>query len=394
MATSLATISALTKELYQGPLQEQLNQEVIGLRRIERTSAGVVSEVGGKYVTFPVHTRRNAGIGARNEMEALPTAGQQSAASARVGLKYLYGSVQLSGQTMALADSNAQAFISALDFEINGLKDDLAVDLNRQVYGTPLGAVATVTAGYTGVNVVTVAHTIWAQLGMQIDLTDATGTVITSNRTITGITTTTITFNGAVATGLTGYLVTRTGNANREWSGLGSIITDTGSLYNIDPATEPVWSATVKANGGTNRALSEGLMIDCVHGPRVFGNSVTVGLTNLGVYRAYYNLLVTQRRFTNTKEFTGGFSGLAFVTDKGDIPIVVDTAAPPNTILFPSENKIKIYREGDWSFMQRDGSMWERVSGYDAYSAIMYQYSELGTQRRNAHAVLKDITEA
>jgi hypothetical protein len=114
---------------------------------------------------------------------------------------------------------------------------------------------------------------------------------------------------------------------------------------------------------------------------------------NLGVRRQYFNLLTQQRRYTNTQTFEGGFSGLAFTTDKGDIPMVVDTDCPKNTIYGLNEKEIKVYRDADWSWMDRDGSRWARVPNRDAYEATMYQYSELGTHRRNAHFRIEDITE-
>jgi hypothetical protein len=62
---------------------------------------------------------------------------------------------------------------------------------------------------------------------------------------------------------------------------------------------------------------------------------------------------------------------------------------------------MKLFRENDWSWMDFDGDKFERVivqggvaGNYDAYMATMFQYSELGTHRRNAHARLDDITES
>lgn len=393
MPATMTTISAITKELYEGTLQKQLNSETVALKRLEKTSEGVTSEVGGKYVTFPIHTKRNAGIGARNESEALPTAGQQSTASARVGLKHLYGRVQLTGQTLELAKSNPQAFISALDLEMNGLKDDLKVDQNRQVYGNGIGGVASITAAVTAATF-TIAHDTWLQLGMMVDITDSTGvTIKASNREVTAITSTSVTISGANVAVVVGDLITRTNSSTKEWTGLASIVNSTGTLYNINPATEPVWTANVDANGGVNRALSEGLMILMTDTIRKRGGKTTVIFQNLGVRRAYFNLLTQQRRFTNTKDFGGGFTGLSFTTDEGDVPVVVDTLAPPNTQYFINEKMLKWYRESDWSFMDRDGNMWQRVIGFDAYEATMYQYSELGTHRRNTHGVIRDITE-
>jgi hypothetical protein len=52
-----------------------------------------------------------------------------------------------------------------------------------------------------------------------------------------------------------------------------------------------------------------------------------------------------------------------------------------------------INRKRDWAWMDRDGSMWRRVSNTDAYEARIFQYSEIGTYRRNAHAKLTGIAE-
>lgn len=394
MPATMTTISGILKEIYEGSLRKQLNQETVALRRLEKTSEGVTSDVGGRYVTFPIHTKRNQGIGARNELEQLPTAGQQGVTAARVGLKYLYGRVRVSGQTMKLANSNPESFMSAMDLEMNGLKDDLKKDQNRQVYGDGIGGVARITAAVTA-STFTIAHSTWLQDGEVVDVTDSTGvTIKAAARVVTGITDTTVTISGANVAVVIGDLITRTGSSTKEWTGLASIVKASGILYNVDPSTTPVWTAEVDANGGTNRALSEGLMILMADKIRKRGGTTTVIFQNLGVRRAYFNLLSQQRRFTGSTKFDGGFTGLTFTTDEGEIPVVVDTDAPPNTQYFLNEKMLKWYREGDWSFMDFDGSMWDRVTDFDAYDAIMFQYSELGTHRRNTHGVIQDLTEA
>lgn len=401
MPATLATVSGILKEVYEPRLNEQLEHAVVALRRIEKTAEGTSRNLGGRYVTFAVHTRRNSGIGARKEMEALPTAGQQGAAAATVKMKHLYGSVQLSGQTFELANSDVQAFTSALDLEMNGLKNDLAKDLNRQVYGDGRGAIGTVRSVVTS-TVIPVDRADLFNIGDYVDIVTAPATVAVAGRTITAIDTTpgaqTVTISGANVTTVVGQLITRAGNGpaalndNREITGFAAIV-GTGTLFGIDPAVEPVWKSEIMANGGTPRALSEGLMIQMNDKIRANGGNVTVIFQNLGVRRAYFNLLVAQRQFTNVKEFAGGFSGLSFITDTGEIPVVVDVDAPPGTQYFLNEDELKYYRTHEWQFMDRDGSKWQRVIGYDAYGATMYQYAELGTHRRNSHGVIQDITE-
>lgn len=398
MPASLASLTAVLKERYQGKIRKQLRQEAVALRRIESSSEGVTNEVGGKYVTFPIHTRRNAGIGARNEGEALPLPGQQGAAAARIGLKYEYGSIELTGQAMKLATKDPQSFVKSVDFEMDGLKDDLLKDTNRQVYGNGTGELARTTAASAAL-VLTVNSVQYFDLDMQIDVITLPGTVTASNRKVLSVdeAASTITVDGANITAGVNAVIVRHGSFNREITGFTGLFSDTTPLFNIDPATEPVWKSYVSSNGGTPRAISESLIMAVINETRRRGGKITAMFTTPGVYLSYFNLLSQQRQFVNTKEFAGGFSGLAFVTDGGEIPIVVDFDCPPGTLYGVNEKDLKIYQEADWSFMDEDGSMWQRkvtsAGNFDAYWATMYKYMEIGLGRRNSHFVIRDLEE-
>jgi hypothetical protein len=395
VGATLTTATNILKEIYEPKIQDQLQNELTTSKRLEQTSEGVTSEVGGKYVVFPIHVRRNHGIGARLEMEQLPTAQNQGYASARVTLAYLYGAVRLSGQTMELAKTNGQAFASVLDQEMSGLQDDVAKDMNRQVYGTSVGALMTSSAAYAA-NTITSTNTQYMEVGMVVDVYDSTGTTQrATGRTVTAVTPTTVVLDGAaIATGANGDIVVRQGNLNRETIGLQQIVSDTGTLYNIDPTVETKWKSVVNANGGTNRALSESMMIRMIDDIRQQGGKTTLITTTMGVRRSYFNLLVQQREYSNVTEFEGGFKGLKFTTDNGEVPVISDLDCQPNRMYFLNEKTLKYYRESDWSFMDRDGSKWQRVIGYDAYDATLYTYRQLGCHRRNSNGIVRDVTES
>lgn len=407
--TTMTTVDNILKEVYEGDVNDQLNSDVIALKRIERSSEGVTHHVGGKYVRFPIRTKRNHGIGARAENTPLPQAQTQGYADAQVKLKYQYGSIELTGQAMELADKDYQTFASALDQEVEGLKEGLRVDQGRQVYGTNLGVMGVATAiGTTTTFVLPNEFAGYLEIGMIVDVhanTSAVGAEVTRGLAVEitniseGATNTTVTFGTALsAATAVGDMIVRAGNFNKEITGLQQIVSDTGAIYNINPTTTPVWKSTVRSNSGTLRALSEGLMIETVDTiRRRGGGQPTVIFCSLGVRRAYFNLLVQQRRQTNTQEFTGGFRGLAFTTDNGDIPLVSDKDCQPNRMYFVNEKQLKLYNAGDWSFMDRDGSRWQRkitsAGKFDAYEATMYQYQELGTHQRNSHGLLSDLIE-
>jgi hypothetical protein len=404
--TTLATVDAVLKEIYEPRLRDQLQSDVITTKRMESSSEGVTNEVGGKYVTFPVRTRRNHGIGARAENTALPVAQSQKYAAARVNLAYLYGAVELTGQTMELADKNPQAFISVMGEEVKGLRETLVKDMNRQIYGTSVGTVATANgAGSTTTFVTSDADAQYLEVGMIIDIfdTSAAGLMANAPFEITALASaggnTTATFTPAAgAATASGDTMHRYGSRNLETIGFTDIVSDSGTLYNINPGTEPVWKAVVEANGGTPRALSEGLMIKTADRVRQNGGKTSVIFTTMGVRRSYWQLLVQQRRYTDTKEFAGGFKGLVFNTDWGEIPVMADWDAKAGKLFYINEDEMKFYREADWAFMNRDGSNWQRkitsAGNFDAYQSMYFSYRQLGTHRRNSHALLSDITEA
>lgn len=395
MGASLATVNAITKDVYGPRIVNQMDSEVTLTKRIEKTSRGTVSEQGGKFVTFPLKVRRNHGIGYRNELEQLPSAGQQGYVSVRVPLRYGYGRVHMSGQTMDLVSENYQAFAKAMTEEMEGLKDDLRKDTNRILWGNGLGVlgtVDTVTAGTNGASVGTGEDDVrWFALDMQIDILSSNGsTVRAANRKVTSINESTgdIVFDGAVATLAVGDIIVRTGSYGREPNGLNSLISDSGVLFGLDAADEPLWKSYVDSTGG---ALSETRMIAMCDKLRKKGTRPSVILTDLGTRRAYFNLLKQERRFTNTKDFEGGFTGLAF-TYEGEIPVITDVDAPPGEMNFVKEDAMTIYRRAPWSWEDKDGSIWKWVKDYDAFEAMTKQYWEFATDRRNAHGKMTGIT--
>ena len=399
MGSTLASIDATLKEVYEGDVRRQLMDETVALKRVTRSSDGVSNETNGKYVTFPVHVRRNGGLGSRNESEALPTAGQQGYAAARLALKSDYLGIELTGHSIDMSDTNPKAFAKSLDEEMERGRTDFKKDLNRQIYGNGSGAITTVRAAVTSTTIPVVdARLFWVGSHV-IDVVTAPSTVVATARTVTARDLTpganTITISGAAITTVVGQLITLTGSVNREITGLGAIIANSGVLYNINPATEPEWTSEVDSNGGTPRALSEGLMLRLVDRVRSRGGKTTAVLTDDGSFRAYWALLSQLRGFTNTQDFSGGYKGLSFSAGASEIPVVSDFDAPLGVMHFINEDDITFYRDEDIHWLDRDNSILKQkvdASGrYDIWQAHMVERHELGIGRRNTHAKLTDI---
>lgn len=399
MAATLSTIEPYLKEVYTGKIRRQINDETTTLKRITRSGAGITNQTNGKWVTFPIHTVRNNGIGSRNEMDALPVPGQQGYAAAQLKLKYAYAGLQITGQAISLSDTDPKAFAKSIDEEIERLKVDVKKDMNRQVYGNGSGAIGVITGVAVG-NVIPVDDARLFQRGARIDIVTLPSTVAIANRTITAVNlaNSTITVSGAAPTTAANQIVVRNGSLGREITGLAAIVSDSSTVYNINPAIEPEWTSEVDSNSGTPRAISEQLMVSMADRIRTRGGKTTVIFQSLGVRRAYWNLLSQLRSIVNEQEFKGGFKGLAFTTDGGEIPIVADVDAPLGTQYFLNEDALTFYRDEEWHWLDRDGSMFKQVTDssgvYDAWYAHLVEYHELGTDRRNTHGKIVDLIEA
>jgi hypothetical protein len=395
MPASMATVDAILKEVYGPRIEEQLQNEVVLPKRIERTSDGVTSNAGGKYVDFPIHIKRNTGIGFRAENGQLPASGQQGYAEVHVPLRYGYGRVRYTDQLMELARTNTQAFTNAVEAENEGLKNDLAKDSSRIIYGDGTGLIATLADTATSATHV-VDNAQWIQEGMLVDvLVKSTGSATggLQNATVNSVNydTNTITLSASwTATVLQG--IYRAGDYGLEPSGVGNIVHNTLALHTLDPATTPIWAARINANGGTPRPLSEGLMIQLCDDIRRNGGMTSLIMTSLGVRRSYFSLLTQQRRYPSTTNFEGGFTGLAFNYGK-EIPVVEDVDHPPRKMHFLDEDKFRIYRSREWHWMDEDGSIVKWVTDFDAWEAMMRCFYELATRQRNAHGILADIIE-
>lgn len=390
---NLTTASNIAKEVYGPRIVEQLNDEQVVPKRMQKSSKGITSEVGGKYVTFPIRTQRNNGIGYRGEDQTLQAAGSQGWESVRTNLRYGYGRVYLTGPSMDLLESNTQAFSALMTREMEGLKNDVLKDTSRIFYGDGTGKLAATAAAGTAATTYVADNIQYLEIGQIVDIVAPGGTVKATGVTITAIneSNNNVTISAA-STWASGDLLVRTGNFGLEPQGFASIVKASGTLFNVNPTTVPVWKATESANGGTPRALSESLMIRLADDIRRRGGKTSVIFSDLASRRSYFNLLSQQRRYNDTKTFDGGFSGLAFNYGAKEIAVVEDIDAPPGKMWFIDESSFQIHRSKDWHFADTDGNVWKWVTNKDAFEALLRCYWEFTTERRNANGVLADIT--
>ena len=406
MPQGMTTATEILKEVFIPGIVDQLENEPTTYNKI-KSSAGNAEKFGGKWVEFPIHIERNTGIGARSENDYLPDAGQQKFRESRLNLKSFYGAIELSGQVFDLATKDYQGFSSLVKEETDGLATDLMVDRNRQVHGNGSGILGTVVSLAGQVITLASNNDVYRfQDGMKIDvMAGNTVGIRQAKLTVTDIdpATNKVTFTGTPTGIVAGDVITRQGNYGKEWTGLDAIINDTNPLYGIDPTNTAtgsrLWRGQVNNNGGTPTAISEASMARMADRLKFQGGGkTTMILSTPGVFRAYWQLLKSERQFVNTKDFGGGYKGLSFDSpNMGEIPFFSDDQANYGSMYFVNEKDLTIYRPYEYKLIDRGGSTWHQKSDgtgvKDVWQAWMVEHSEIGCKRRNAHGKITNILE-
>ena len=421
MSLTFTTADAILKEDYKSPVGEQLNHAHFLATQLEKNS----DDVEGRRALHPIHIGRSSGIGMRADGGALPDASNQSWIETFVPLRHSYGRIQISGPIMRAMKSDKGSFLRALKAEMDGIKNDIMKDRNRQTWGTSDGVIAAcgVTAAATTVVLATTTtQTQMRQLGagagggMKIDIgtVAAPTTRTTTARTITAYSTAnlTITISGAAVTTDADDRVFRAGNGGDsdntgmpgdgqlELTGLQTIVDSTGYLHGQTAATYDVWAAGEYGNSGTTRAISENLVNTAIMDTETkSGKQVNLLLCSAGVGRAVANLQASLRRNNDTVALKAGYTGVAWSTpgemaDGQTRGLKWEQDCPQNSLYGISTESLVNYHNGDWDWMDEDGAVLSRVSGYDAYEATYFKDDEIACTQRNANFKIVDLIEA
>lgn len=416
MPTALQ-VDAILRDDYKS-YWENLNQKAWLLAQVETKK----DSVQGRIARHSIHTGRSGGIGARVEGATLPTADQQRHATVPVPVRWNTARIQLTVQLLEMATGEPGSFVNALENEMS-IKNDVMRDINRQLYGTSNGVIATCGTTTTSATIQLLATTTATQMrhfyvGRVVDIgTVASPFTIAQARTITAVDTTnkTITVSGATMSTVSsthfvfnsgsGGASDNTGSTNdgqAEMTGLQTIMSTSAVLHTLNPSSQPVWKAQVLSNSGTNRPLSETTLDLAILNNQVeSGETVKALVSNVGVFVAGKAILSAYQRNIDTMEFNGGFKGIKWSTPgvsgigSGDLGWYADFDAPSNTLYGINYDKLVVHQIAEgWKWMDQDGAILSRVSGSLAYEAVLFTSMELACVQRNAHFAITDLTEA
>ena len=403
MAQNLTNFDEALKIDYLPAVREQLNHKTILADKIERNER----DVSGRQWRAVAHYQRNSGVGSGAETD-LPTAGNQGYKNPYGTVAYTRGRIQVSGPVMAASRNDKGAIVRALDAEIKGVTRDMRKEVNYQWFNDGTSIRAYVNGAPESGTTLTLdtPGTMYLYDGMLIDILgndDNDGATNDADVVISTVDSSTeVTVSAALEAAIddNDYVVRANStdgggilpSDSYEMMGLKGIVDDANyvtTLHNIDRSSYAWWKCSTHSdddNGGTNRDLTLDLIQASVSAVESQGGKVDLILSDHDIRDAFASLLVADKRF-NTLELDGGWKAL----DYSGTGWVADADCPPNTVFFIDLDHLQVMQTSDWDWMDEDGAVLSRVSGSDAYEAVLYWYADLTTDRSKAHSFLRDV---
>ncbi len=396
MATqTLATADAILKDLYRGPIVEQVNYKTYMLDMIDRDSDHV--DFTGRRAIVPLHANPNLSSTSIADGGTLPDPGTQGYRNATIDIKYHAAGMEITDQAVKQATGNEGAFINLLDADSKALARDMKKNINRQVFGDGKGTIAGLTSSPAAVASFTVTNTQPLRAGQKIDIRDiATGAVRAAAVTIQSINraTRTITLTSAVtATGNAGgtadgiYLP---GAYGLEMEGLRSAVGTTGTFHGIDRSVDAgeFWRGKQRDAAGATagESLFEQLLDDI--GVAGLGDAECI-LTSRGIRRRLADTYQSTKRFNDAKavEVHGGYTAI-FVNE---VPVISDDDAPKGWAFALRKEAFKWFQVDDPDWLKsEDGTVWHLANGSTvasrraAWQAWFVWYASLGVTQPTA----------
>lgn len=443
MSASISTLSAILKEFYLGPIEEQLNNETMVIDLFEKATV----DWQGKNVIVPIHVSRNSGVGFKSEAQTFDgltgagiTAGSQGYKRLVIEAKFLYGRFQLSGPAIASAKTGSNSFATYIEAEINKLVTDVRNTSNftsvtgGRTFGlawTKQAGVAPAAAGAAAPgNAYTTEYSgqvpgITLTAGV-VPVAPGTNRVAFNHiRTATdvvngaavdfelyGLTENSMTTNGGPITALGTAVAGSTIQAGdvfsiratigcKQSAGVNEVTGILGNLY--DPSHFTIARSTEDELISTAFTVNKGdvyaaLNLDSIQS--ILDEMLlradeepSIMLMNPVMRVEYTSLLQGVGAANLYKDLTGAKNGDAGFTSLGyaGIPMKVTRHAPKGQIMFLCPKYWRLLELDKKGFADLDGSILSRVAGSgatDAYEGFYKWYYEVVCHRPNANAVL------
>lgn len=424
MATTTNVVEALKYTYGADRLEIILNKRSICWNIFKKSMARGGGR--GQHI-IPLYTQLPEAISGTTEGGAKPSVLQPDTDEATFTMQEYTGNYDVTWKLLSDASGgNRIAFEKALTILDRGIRIGFAQDISNDMLGDGRGVLASLPAA-DDTSPVTVSRPIRARKGMVVDIMDTDDdTKHLDSGTISAVDTgaNTIAVSGTItSTGALDYFV-RQDTADDSVSDALHVNGLVGIVDNANPASivgnygginrstagNEWWESTVLANGGTNRELTEDLMLEAIHDARLKGGgSPNMILTNPRVFRRYYQMFVaeamTERSGNQGMSGSLGPKGATEDSDVGmtslrfsGIPIRIDDFAEANELYILDTEDFTIVH-GENRVPQPVSTTFDRANFFVDTSNTTFEVpwwwqGELVCRNPAAQAKIEDLAES
>jgi hypothetical protein len=355
----------------------------------------------GKQMIEAIPQTFNGGVGSGS----LPTANADLMANAILTRKKVYSVVEIDRETIKAADGADGSFVKQTKHTVEKGVESFNRNMSRIFWNAldngqlGVGDNSTVVSGLGTSGdpyVVVMSATGWKEANWeeQDGVNCGTETTLLTVQEVVP-TSRTIKFTGtsailAAATSGAGGGSTAVsskfymqGSKDNDPTSIASVLSATsGSLYSQTVARR--WKAAVQANAASAGITVDMLNQDMLEIQRKCGKVPTMIITSFTQYRKLLNLFEDQKEYTvepRATELKGkvSFSGLAFHSAAGLVPIFPERFVDEDRVYYINDNFIEIKHAPDFGWFDDDGTVFLRKATSDAYEARYGGYLEIYT---------------
>jgi hypothetical protein len=380
----------------------------------------------GKYAIFKCLTGAPKSV-RPSSSSTLPTAQQGTYSEFIIYMKRgMYATLQFDRLASACGKGKG-AVMDIVKSEVKAIAIQMANKSNRQIWGDGSGRLAQLSAAVSNSTTAYINGPLFGQdsngytnpsnyldEGQLIDVyNSSTGAleaeeIEISTITVGGAGTDTLLLASAITASDDAYLFDHDTYAASQAAGTGVPmglrgICDTSNPYtgitqtyfqNVNRSANTWAQAQVVDMGSlaiTNAKILE-LIMKCERYGRI-----DVLITNDIIWRAYYQILETDKTMPNEQAYWGGTTGLAFYGGRaGKIPIIYDTDCPDGDLYALDEDLLEVYAptQNGLTWIPGENGILTRVQGKDEHTAALVHYNNFGTPKPQAQGRLKSIKHA
>jgi hypothetical protein len=392
MGVTTTTLGGLLKNVYGKRLVQQQNKAAFLYKMLPKS---METPSGTGFFPAVSVAGNMAGGAAINETEALPTAGNETVVQFKITPKINTWTMQITGLARAVSEGNESSFARGLVRQFDEGLENMIKDMNRQVYGSGNGLMATVTATATSATQ-TVDNVQYLKPGMVIDVyTAATATnsslVISSvdraNNQITLSAPATLSVNDQI---VRAGARTSAASDGKEMTGLKYII-DNGSVsttfQNQSRSTYPILNGNVISAGSVN--LTNDLLQRAADEVSIVGDGrIDMIISRHGQRRKYLDLVTPDKRFLDDKLDRG----YQYIYWNG-MKWYIDVDAPKAEIIGLTQKYIERFEVRGIHLADDNNSILKWNGSSDTYIAYYRAYANLGSLKPNANFRLTNLNE-